>query len=374
MTNEHNGKTNDAHQPIKLSVAKAISYAEAAIHACAGHSDYQCRKIGYYAVATYFIPQFDFFPGLVIYGPPSTGKTATFSVLNNLCWGVEPMDAETTTDAALRASMNKAWNKTLIIEEADALTTKNLEGTLITRFSTSTGTSKKMKPVGRGWELDEQHTFGATIFHRRNLFRDPALLRRVITVRTLRREKQYQAFPSQHGIYRLFRNALRVIPTLPLVTNEWGIEPGIFDLYRPLVALATYVQDDDFLTQLVAEMKKASTRLRKDETYLEAPTLLKVFPGLVDEATQGKFTLERIGIETRGIHPAILKEFGADCPFLTLSANQRNRIVEEDLGFEVGASHGRSRIYLTIPLLLKKCDEYGVKDDLLEEWRKKLEG
>jgi hypothetical protein len=55
-----------------------------------------------------------------------------------------------------------------------------------------------------------------------------------------------------------------------------------------------------------------------------------------------------------------------------LSANQRNRIIEEDLGFKVGSSHGRSRIYLTIPMLIQKCDEYGVTDELIEDWRKQM--
>jgi len=101
--------------------------------------------------------------------------------------------------------------------------------------------------------------------------------------------------------------------------------------------------------------------------------LLKVFPGLVYAAVKGIFSLDVISVEMRLIRPALYQEFGPKCSALMLSANQRHRILKEDLGFEIGASHGKSRVYLTIPLLVNACDDYGIKDELIEQWRKKLE-
>lgn len=355
-------------------LARAIEFAEVALNICTGHDDYQRKKIAYYIVSTHFIPQFDPFPSLVIYGPPSTGKSMTLNVLRNTCWGAVSLTAETITPAALKDCLRKANLRTLIIEEADSITLRQLEETLITRYSRSSADDQKMIPDGKGWTRAEFLTFGATVVHRRNLFRNPALLRRVITVRTHRVKKEYSQLNRFSPVYKNFHKQLKINPTLSAVKNIWDVEAGIFDCYRPLIALATYLNDGSFIRQLVNEMKSASERLREEETYLEAPIFLKILIGLAYDKVQDNPTSERISIETRRISPALREEFGADCPALMLSANQRNRIIKEDLGFKVGASHGRSRIYLTIAQLIKVCDDYGIKDDLLEEWKAKLQG
>ncbi len=353
-------------------LAEAVRLVELALQMTTGHDNYQRKKIAYYAVATWAIRQFDPFPGLVIYGPPSTGKSMTLNVLKNTCWNPVPITAETTMPAALRDCMKEANYGTLIIEEADPISTRELEGILITRYSLSSAETKKMVPDGKGWELVQFPTFGATVTHRRNLFRNPALLRRMITVRTKRSKKNYSQLNSRSSLYKKFREQFKKIPTPPQVQNVWDIEPGIFDCYKPLLAVATYLNDTEFIAHLVNEMNSASKRLRDEETYLEAPTFLKIFIGLVYGKVKDKPTLDRIGIETRHINPALRDEFGADCPALMLSANQRNRILKEDLGFEIGASHGKSKAYLNIPLLIKACDEYGVEDDLLKQWKSQL--
>jgi hypothetical protein len=358
----------------QIYLAKAVDIADLTLSLYTGHDEYERRKVAIYAMATCFVRQFDPFPGLALYGPPGTGKSNTENVLKNLCWKVVPVTAETVTEAALKQCMADANEGTLVIEEADKLSASELEGIIITRYSRSSAVWKKMLSDGKDWSLGDFRTFGATVVHRRNLFRDPALLRRVITVRTVRRQGEYLPFNEKHPLFRLYWNYLKVLPKLPEVTSPLGVEPSIFECYRPLVAVATYIGDEGFLSSLKGEMQTASARLKKEETYLEAPTLLKVIIGLVHEVTRGKFTLDRVNIETRNLRPALSEEFGSSSSVLMLSANQRNRIIEEDLGFKTGSSHGRSRIYLTIPLLIEKCDEFGVKDDLIEEWRGQMKG
>jgi hypothetical protein len=68
----------------------------------------------------------------------------------------------------------------------------------------------------------------------------------------------------------------------------------------------------------------------------------------------------------------VTKEFGFSCPTVKLSANQRNRILREDLGFDIRSSHGKNRLYLNIPQLIKVCEDNGVEDDCLVEWKKGL--
>ena len=164
-----------------------------------GHDDYEIRKIAYYGIATYFILQFDFFPILALYGSPSTGKTVTLIILRGLCFRPFLFSAEAITEAALKANMAKAHSATLIIEEGDKISTKDFEGLLITRCYKSSAVIEKMVSAGRDWDLGEWAAFGATIIHRRNLFRNPALLRRTIPVKTKRQKKEYRPVPSDYA-------------------------------------------------------------------------------------------------------------------------------------------------------------------------------
>jgi hypothetical protein len=43
--------------------------------------------------------------------------------------------------------------------------------------------------------------------------------------------------------------------------------------------------------------------------------------------------------------------------------------MREDLGFIVKGSHGRSMVFLTIPGLVRDADDWGVQDEVIEEWR-----
>lgn len=373
MTSEPKRGSPESFETYEDPLAKAIKIIELALSASTGHNDYQRRKIAYYAVATYFIGRFDPFPGLVPYGPPASGKTATLLVLRKTCWRPIAVTGETITPAALKQRMANSNEGTLIIEEGDKLSDKELEGILITRYSRASGMWSKMVPDGEGWALAEYRTSGATVVHRRNLFKDPALLRRVITVRTSRRKKDYVPLNPDNPIFEPYFKYMMKLPELPEVRNIWkDVQAGIFDCYKPLLAIATFLEDDEFIDELVKEMVAASLRLKTEETYLDPPTLLKVLIGLVAKKTESQFTLKRISILASDLTPALMEEFGSKCSVLMLSANQRNRIIEEDLGFKVISSGGKQKVYLTIPLLIEKCDEYGVEDSLIEEWRSHL--
>lgn len=359
-------------QAIDFSQYVAIETAETILHSCTGHDAYQRRKIAYWALATWFIGQYDPFPGLVIYGPPSTGKSQTLDILKHICMNPVTITGNAITEAALRDSMHAAKDGTLIIEEGDAVSSRDLEHLLIDRYTKSAGNAQKMVSVGRNWNLQSITTFGATAVHRRNLFRDPAMLRRIIPIKTTRTKGSYERVGSCKDLFKEFKSNVKVT-SLPKNKNFWHIEPGIYDCYRPLLDLAMYLDDQDFITALIEkDIESAVSRLKDEETYLETPTILKALLGLAHETTKHEFTLDRISIEVFKIGPKIREEFGPDNAVLLLSANQRNRIIREDLGFEVRSSGGRQRVFLTIPLLVQKCDEHGIKDDLISEWRKKI--
>jgi len=355
------------------AIITIINAAKLLLENSTGHNEYETKKIIYYSIATYSINQFDFFPILAFYGPPSTGKTITLIILRGLCWRPVLFSAEAITEAALKANMTKAHSATLIIEEGDKISISNLEGLLITRCYKSSAVIEKMVPAGKGWALGEYVAFGPTIIHRRNLFRDAAILRRTIPVKTKRQKKEYSPVPSacEKALFRL-RVKIKVMPTLPVVENIWELEPGVFDCYKPILSIASYVKDYDFIDKLIEEIQSASDRLREEETYLEAPCILKAILALTCEKVKQEFTIDRINIEIQGIRQKLFEEFNSNSPTLQLSANQRNRIIREDMGFEIRSSHGRNRIYLTIPQLIKKCEEYGIEDDVLVVWKSRI--
>jgi hypothetical protein len=360
---------------IVTKLTTAVNIVANLIHQTAGHDAYQCRKLAYYAVGTHFIQDYNVFSGLAIYGPPGTGKSDTIDVLKLTCDKVLAITGETVTKAALKECMKEAHLGTLVIEEADSVTSREIENILVTRYSKASADLKKMVADGKKWKLQASSAFGATICHRRNLFRDSAMLRRVITVQTKRKKGTYIKVTKEthSGLIAEYQRQFGFQPEWPQVTNEWDdVEPAIIDCYKPLIALAKLINDTEFLEALVNEMRKASSRLIKEEEYLDNQVLLKVLITLVSNKVEETVPTDRLNIEINLIDPAVTKEFGFSCPTVKLSANQRNRILREDLSFDIRSSHGKNRLYFNIPQLIKACEDNGVEDDSLLEWKKAL--
>lgn len=352
-------------------ISRAIDLAVEAFSKATGFTPYEQRKLAYYAVATNFIADFNVFPQLVVSGVPGTGKSVTLSLLRLLCYKVVPITGETTSPAAWKAAMAESENGTLIVEEAEGVAQSSLESVLITRYSRDSAQSSKMEYDGSHWVFSQRGTFGSTIFHRRNLFADPALLRRLIVIRTKRRPGTYETVNDHTypALFQLYNRLLAERPTLPPVNNNWNIEPAILDAFRPLVALGQYIQDDDFVEQLVSEMKAASQNLIEEEGYLEVPILLRALISLASQKLKDKVPEKPINVEVSRIDPTTREEFGPSNPILKLSPNQRNRIITGTIGFPIRSSHGRNRVYFTIRQLIEACEANGVADDSLDGWK-----
>jgi hypothetical protein len=375
--------TDDSWNTIEEPLEDALRLAEEALSKTTGHDDFQRRKIAYWIIATHFLPVFDPFPTLVVYGPPATGKSATLEIVYGFSYKPTRIAGATTSAAGLRSAMGEAARGTLIIEEADKLATQELEDILITRYSLASGIDTKMVTPGQGiWRRQKVSTSGATALHRRNLFKDPALLRRTIPIRAKRTKGKYVPPGQCKGLFDEFHqleftrstsDAKGIstgdkLPKLLPVENIWGVDQGILDCFMPILALAVYLEDRWFINQLKDEMKEAESRLKGEELYLEAPALLHILICLAAEEMGKNFTAKRISVEVSKIEPAGLREYGRSCPLLSLSANQRNRILREDLGFEVASAGGRQRVRFTIAELIKQCSDWKVVDEQLDTW------
>lgn len=146
------------NEEVVTKMQRAVDILLDLLHQATGFDEYQRRKIAYYAVCTNYIRDFDPFPGLAIYGAPGTGKSATLNILKATCGKVVPITGETITDAALRHCMKAADHGSLIIEEADKVTGRDLENTLLTRYSKASADLKKMVSNGKEWRLEASAT------------------------------------------------------------------------------------------------------------------------------------------------------------------------------------------------------------------------
>jgi hypothetical protein len=280
--------------------------------------------------------------------------------------------------------MKEANRGTLILEEAGEIRIEDIEGVLVTRYSKSAAqTAKMVKEEGeRAHELERAPTYGATIIHRQFSVRKPMLQRRLIDIHTLRirRTQPFTKFleltEKDDGIdpetfAKKIHDYLSVLPKLPRVKQQWeDVEPGVLDTYVPIIAIAKALEDEQFLYEIIREVRDKSIELREDESTLELPTILRTILLLVVEKYSEVWIPNRISIAVSDIEPAIRREYGNSHPALLLSHTQRNRIIRNDFRFAVTSSGGKVQVYLTLGMLVKACDKYGVQDSIIETWRK----
>lgn len=370
--------------PEYKGIAEAIRLIDEVLLICTGLNDFQRRLVGYFAVSTYYISQYSVFPGFMPYGSTSSGKSQILDVLYATCNKPSRLTEKTSTEAALRAAMKASNGGTLILEEAGELRMEDIEGVLTTRYSKSAARTAKMVREGDegAHELENPPTFGATVIHRQFSIRKPMLQRRMISVHTIRQQraqpfvKFLELDEKADGIdpetfMKRVHDCLADLPEVPRIRQQWeGVEPGVLDTYKPVIAVATALEDEAFIEEVIHEVRDKSAELREDETSLELPTILRTILLLVVQRHGEVWLPERLSIDVSDIEPAIRKEYGNSHPALLLSHTQRNRIIRSDFGFKVDSSGGKVKVFLTLGLLVKVCDRYGVQDDTVEFWRK----
>ncbi len=368
--------------PEYAGLAQAVEEIDRVLRLCTGLNDFERKLIGYYAVATYYIDQYSVFPGLMLYGDTSTGKSQVLDVLGTVCRKVSRLTEKTSTEAALRAAMKESNKGTLILEEAGEFRIEDIEGVLVTRYSKSAAQTAKMVMVGDTHELERAATYGATIIHRQFSVRKPMLQRRLISIHALRRKraepfaKFFELNEKDDGIdletfIKKIQSLLSALPEVPRVRAQWeGVESGILDSYMPIIAVASVLEDQLFIGEIVREVRDKSEELREDESSLEQPTILRTIILLVVDRYSEAWIPAKLNVDVSDIEPTIRKEYGNSHPALLLSHVQRNRIIRDDFGFKIGSAGGKVRVYLTLGMLVKACDRYGVQDSQIEVWRK----
>jgi len=153
------------------------------IQGVTGLDDNQARTFVYFSMATYGLPSLEIFPILTISGPAGTGKTTLLDVLRQISFkpSIQFINGGIVSRAVLRDSFANRQAQTALIDEGDEID----EDLLIARNSKRSSTIEVNRARGEGGYVPRAaDVFGATAIHRRQPYKDPAVLSRSIVITT----------------------------------------------------------------------------------------------------------------------------------------------------------------------------------------------
>lgn len=334
-----------------------------------GANTFQLRTAAYYVTATWHVPKFKKFPYLVLYGSTGVGKSDLLEALGLFAKSPVQINASGITPSALRDLFSHANEGTALLEEfEDTKFSEEIERYLNARYSKQTQNIVKMKPVGgRGWELQEYHTFGATIMHRRDHFRDQAIENRCIwlhiALNTTRQKNGYALIPDV--ITEDLVADLQGLSSLNLPDEpDWpaGIAPRVAETYDPILRLAQLADDKPYIAELSKHIQIADAAFRDGQTYEPKALVLR---GLIACLT----TTSPTGNDTLNLSKSV--EVTEICRYLQVNY-QRGLVPRQaaenlrELGFELRQSGGRTKVMgITAPQLARACQETAIIDELV---------
>jgi energy-coupling factor transporter ATP-binding protein EcfA2 len=245
----------------------------------------RAKTVIYYAIATYGLPKLEKCPVLAIYGPAGTGKTTILQILQAISYRPTGALDGKMTKAALRDSLKD--ETTALIDEADNIH----EEWLVNRYSRqSASTTVKQSSFGE-WQQIKRNLFGATALHRRQPFKDPAILSRSIVLSTKSKKGGVKPFKAEH--FKSYADVLASVAE----TVDWEkvSERGgdrIADTWAPLLEVAELFGGEWSAAFADKEMEKARNDL--DLGQQEEPSQA-VFQALVALAmSEGGYVKERV--------------------------------------------------------------------------------
>ena len=348
----------------------AIENMEILFYLPSGATQFQLRTAAYYAAATWFLPKFKKFAYLVLYGSTGVGKSDLQEALALFCKNPVLINISGTTARALRNLFDNAKEGTALLEEyEDTQYSGEIDQYLNARYSRQTQTMRKLAKVrDKDWEMKEYKTFGATIIHRREHFKDQAIDNRSIflhiQINTSRSRSDY--LPVTECLIADIVNDLKAASCIDLPNQPiWptGISPRIAETYDPILRLAQLTDDKTYLAELNNHMQIADVSFRDGQTY--EPKAL-VVRGLIACLT---YTSPKTGNDYLKLSKSV--EITAICKHLQYNY-QRGLVPRQaaeslrELDFDLRQSGGVTKVMgITVPQLAKACQETTIVDDLV---------
>ncbi len=330
-----------------------------------GANDFQLRTCAYYAAATWHIDKFDVFPALILFGPTGTGKSVFMKATGEFCQNPITINVEKSTPPVIRESFADPNFKTALIEEfnADSPVASEVENFILGRCGRITGIAGKMVPsVKGGWEVKKYVTYGATIVHSRDHFKDPALENRSIMLHLQNNPTRQDYSPIPNDIVTDAVTMLRDTQSIPLpdLQQPQGIAPRVTDAYAPVLRIAQLIKDDRYLAELQNHLNIADAGFRDGQTFEPRALALRGLIACLTITVSGVEILNLKPVKTNNITNQLKQNYQRG-----LSPRQICQYMRE-LGFEVKLSGGVNTVTnITIPQLAKACLEVGLNDELV---------
>ena len=328
------------------------------IQAACGLDLNQAKSITYYAVATHGLTHLRLFPALFLQGAPATGKSTILDILELLTYQPKRLDGS-LSKAEFRDSLNDS--PTVLIEEADQVNERQIRN----RYSRSTSKMSVKRERRQGWESEPLDTFGATVLHRRDPFKDPAVQSRAITVRTRKADGPFNADLNEIGQHHELLVRLATEITWDLISTHGGSR--IRDSWAPLQVVACHIQDEEWAAWAETQIVQADATLNAGQEE-EPPQL--VFSAIMHLAlVNGGDT--HMQPDERVTVSDIAKELSDRAG--KYNSWQIGDIVR-NLGFEVRKAGGTQYVYIGgAQKLLAIGAELGIEDEWLAKAAERLQ-
>jgi hypothetical protein len=326
-------------------------------------SDLQRRIISYWIVATWGLKSFEHFPLLCLFGPTSTGKTTTLTIITEFAYHAKDHfhTLQNMTDAVLRDKLILAHERTCILEEADQGAREDstaFEHWLSNRCSRKTAQADiNRQPDERTekWKVKSEKLFGPTVLHRRTLFSDAALDTRTILISYIPKSKDY-FLPSDSDLESMPHMSNQIELPRPQIN---GVSGRLINTYGPVISVAQYLQDTSFIDILVKNHLIEEAESLKEAQQSE-PTMLIM-----------QSIIARIFKETNPVWDNIkfstLNKDIRDEHDIEVRARQIGRIAR-GLGFETKLSHGVTALVPTRTSFIRAYFRLGGKDEAVDAW------
>lgn len=310
----------------------------------------QAKTITYYAIATHGLPRLRIFPTLFIQGAPATGKSTILDILELLTYQPKRLDGS-LSKAELRDNLNNS--PTVLIEEADQVNERQIRN----RYSRSTSGSSVKRERRQGWESEPLDTFGATVLHRRDPFKDPAVQSRAIPIRT---RKAVGPFDADSGLIgRQYHQLCRLAEAVmwDQVSEHGG--DRIRDSWAPLLLIAHQLGDEEWIAWAEKQMNQANATLNAGQEEEPMQVIFSVIMAIA--------LAEGADVHMKPAKRVLIKDV---IRALTDHTSRYNGWQvggnARDMGFEVRKAGGDSYVYVGgLEKLVAIGEELGIQDEWL---------
>jgi len=317
----------------------------------------------YYCMATFKLKLIDWMPALIIMAPPASGKSKLMDILLQLAYKptIPPISCEGISYPTLRDELEKAHNRTALLEEADLHPNrKQLEGLLLARVDkkrTSTLRGKEPPAEGKGkYKNVTRKIFGATIVHDRHGLTDLATERRAIIVSIKHQGGQQFINPPTNLTLPSFS-----FGNIPEMFNSSQTVGSGLDTWEPLIRIADSLNDDEWLSWAWGKVAEANEALADGYQYeLEQCVFGAVIKGFSDRTGMGLVAdnIAKTPLPLSIVTETVSKDYRYIAP-KTVGTTLRK------MNFDVHKLSGVFQIFTTIDQLKEIAQEIGYKDEAL---------